>query len=147
TTKIAASPPRFHSGRAEYGPQLLPRADAKLGIHAPQVPLDRPRAKEQLGTDLRIRQSLRGEPRDLRLLRGEVGAGLVGALARRLAGTGQLAPCAFGEHRHADGAKHVVGRAELLPRIEPSALPSQPFAVDEMCTRKIRTGTGKTQSL
>src|SRR5437763_14660216 len=55
----------------ERAAELLAGADVELGDHLAQVVLDSARAGEQLGADLRVRWSLRGEPRDPRLAGGE----------------------------------------------------------------------------
>jgi hypothetical protein len=61
------------------------------------MPLDRARAEEKLGADLRIRTPVTGEPGDLCLLRSELIPCLDGLLAHRLAGGLQFAASAFGE--------------------------------------------------
>jgi hypothetical protein len=54
------------------GWQLATGADAELGEHLAQVPLDRPGTDEELGADLRVRLAIAGHPCDERLLRGEL---------------------------------------------------------------------------
>src|SRR3954453_8675319 len=71
--------------------QLHAGADAELREYLVQVPLDRARAEEELRADLLICLRVRGEPRDLLLLRGELAACLVAAFAHFLAGGEQLA--------------------------------------------------------
>src|SRR3989440_6852835 len=77
--------------------QLHAGADAELREHLVQVPLDRARAEEELRADLLICLPVRGEPRDLLLLRGELAACLVTPFAHLLAGREQLAARALGE--------------------------------------------------
>jgi hypothetical protein len=48
--------------------ELPAGADAKLGEHLAQVVLNGAGADEQAGTNLRVRQTLSGQPRDLGLL-------------------------------------------------------------------------------
>ena len=70
------APPRFTRGAtlatARRRLAAAPGADAELGEHLAQVPLDRSGADEQLGGDLRIGQAVAGQPRDLRLLGREL---------------------------------------------------------------------------
>src|SRR5829696_7681671 len=85
--------------------------DPELGEHLAQVPLDRAWTDEELRADLRIREALAREPRDLFLLRSELVARVVAALAH------QLAAAALGERLHPDRGEHVVGGAQLLARV------------------------------
>src|SRR5215207_10667099 len=57
------------------------RADAELGEHLLQVPLDRAGAEEELGADLRVRPTVAREPGDVLLLGSELVARVVAALA------------------------------------------------------------------
>src|SRR4051812_30511229 len=50
----------------------VPRVDAQLAERLVQVPLDRAWTQEELGADLRIREAVTGQPRDLSLLRCEL---------------------------------------------------------------------------
>src|SRR5436190_18735570 len=77
--------------------QLHAGADAELREHLVQVPLDRARAEEELRADLLICLPVRGEPRDLLLLRRELAACLVTPFADLFAGREQLAAAALGE--------------------------------------------------
>jgi hypothetical protein len=62
---------RRRASRLAHRPeQLLPGGDVEFREHLAQVPLDRPRADEQLGADLGICQALAGEAADVPLLRG-----------------------------------------------------------------------------
>jgi hypothetical protein len=84
--------------------ELAAGADAELGEDLAQVVLDRTGADEQPGADLRVRQAVPGQPRDLGLAGpGDAAAGgLDGALAGCLAGSQKLAPGPFGVRREAD---------------------------------------------
>ncbi len=62
---------------AGQGPvELAAGADAELGEDLAQVVLDRARADEQPGADLRIGQAIPGQPGDLGLLGGQLGCSL-----------------------------------------------------------------------
>jgi MFS family permease len=71
--------------------ELAARGDVELGEDLAQVVLDRARGQEQPGANLRVRQAVAGQPRDLGLLRGQsqpdggpgTPAGRVSAAARR----------------------------------------------------------------
>src|SRR5271155_5566500 len=96
--------------------ELSAGGDAELRVYLAQVPLDRARADEQFGADLRVRLSLTGEPGDLRLLGGELLARLGSVVADRLAGGLQLAASAFREGLKAHRGAHLVAGAQLLAR-------------------------------
>src|SRR5262245_8911766 len=81
---------------------------------------------------LRIGGAFPGESGDLLLLRSQVVAHLVAALARLLARGDELAAGPLGERLHADGGEHVVGLAQLLARVDASALAAQPLPVEEV---------------
>src|SRR3954452_19201030 len=95
--------PRPWRQRRRRGPshqhlQELPaRADPKLAEHVVQMPLDGARAEEEPRPDLRIRQALTSQARDLSLLRGQVVARLDRTLAHLLASRVKLSACAIGE--------------------------------------------------
>jgi hypothetical protein len=111
--------------------ELAARGDVELAEHLAQVVLDGAGADEQPRADLRIRQTVAGQLRDLRLLWGQPVARLDGALARRLAGRQQLACRARGERRGADRDEGLVRCAQLGPRLQPAAAPAEPFPVEE----------------
>ena len=79
--------------------ELPAGADAKLGEHLARVVPNGAGADEQAGTNLRVRQTLSGQPRDLGLLgsqrfasrAGRHAGGLGGTLTGCLAGGQQLA--------------------------------------------------------
>ena len=81
--------------------ELAARADADLGEHLAQVVLDRARADEQPGADLRVREPIPGQPRDLDLLGGQLHGALDSALPGDLAGGGQLPAGPLGERTDA----------------------------------------------
>jgi len=64
------------------------------------------------------------EANDLRLLWGEIGACFVYTLSCRLTGGCELALCPGGEARNADLGEHLMGGAQLFPRLDASILSS-----------------------
>ena len=118
--------------------QLHAGADAELREHLVQVPLDGARAEEEPRADLLVRLPVRGEPRDLLLLRRELAARLVTPFAHLLAGREQLAAGALGERLGAEADEHLVGGAELLARVHPPVLTPQPLAVDQVRAAELR---------
>src|SRR6185437_8607887 len=104
-------------------------ADTELREHLVQVVLDGARADEQQSGYLRVRAPLGREPGDLRLLRGELVDRLDGTFAHRLAGGRKLALSALGERSRAHSAEQLVGRAQLLARVDAAVLTTQPLAV------------------
>src|SRR3954447_23501993 len=102
--------------------QLPAGMDAELGEHVAQMPLRGPRAQEELRADLRVRQPIGGEQRDLPLLRGQIVASLDGPPPYLLAGGLKLLAGALGERLHADRGEHLVRRAQLVARVEPAIL-------------------------
>ena len=68
--------------------------------------------------DLRVGQPLACQLRDLPLLRGEIVACLDVPFAHRLPRRQELTPGTLGEPRHADGAQHPVGGAQLHTRVQ-----------------------------
>src|SRR4249920_3579040 len=103
------------------------------------MPFDRACAEEELCAYLRVREADPGEPGDLLLLRRELVARLVATLAHLLARCDQLAASALCERLHPDRDEHVVGRAQLLSRVETSPLAAQPLPVEQMRTGELRT--------
>ena len=63
-----------------------------------------------------------GKPGDLGLLRGQLTAGLDGALAGGLAGGQQLAAGPLSERPDAHRLQHAVRGAQLLARVDTAAL-------------------------
>src|SRR4051812_29302152 len=96
------------------------------------MPLDGAWAEEETGADVRIRQALPGQARDLLLLGGENIARRVGPLAHLLPRRNQLTPGPLAESLHADRRELVVGGAELDTRVDPAALAAQPLPVEQM---------------
>src|SRR3954451_18234206 len=110
------------------------------------MPLDSARAEEEPGTDLRIRQAVASEARDLLLLRGE-------NIARRDRPLGNLGPCReqlppgpFGESLHPDRCELLVRGAKLDACIAPAILAAQPLPVEQMGPCELRTPPGPCQS-
>jgi hypothetical protein len=118
--------------------QFAAGADAELGEDPPQMSLDRTCGQEQLGADLRL---VRPSPAS-RAMRAScaVSAVMVSALRLRTVSPvgDQLPARALGERLHADVGEHVVGCAQLLPRIEASALTAQPFPVQQVRPGELR---------
>src|SRR5205814_6070617 len=114
---------------SERRAQLLARADPELREHLVQVVLGRARTDEQLGADLRVRPPVAGEPGDERLLRREPVARLDREPGHRLAGGRELPSRALCERLRADADERVVSRTQLLTRVHPPLLATQPLAV------------------
>ena len=127
--------------------ELPAGADAELGEHLAQVPLDRARAEEQLGADLRVREPVGRQPRDLRLLRRQLVERLDGALAHRLAGGQQLAAGALGERLHAHLGEHLVRGAQLLAGVDAAVLAAQPLAVEQVRAGERHADAGAAEPL
>ena len=127
--------------------QLPPGTDAELGEHVAQMPLHGPRAEEEPRADLRIGQPVAGEPGDLPLLGGQIVARFDRPLAHLLARGLKLLTGALGERLHPDRGQHLVGRAQLLARVDPAILAAQPLAVEQMRAGDLRTEPGTPQPL
>ena len=69
------------------------------------------------------------------------------ALADLLARGDQLAAGALGERLHPDRDEHLVRRAELLARVDASALAAQPLSVEQMRAGELGTQPGAAQPL
>src|SRR3954469_1073115 len=98
--------------------QRAARADPQLGEHLLEVPLDGAGAEEELGADLRVRASFARQASDLLLLRRELVARVVAALAHPFACGQQLVPGALGESVGAHRQERFAGDAQLLTRID-----------------------------
>ena len=83
--------------RGERAGELAAGADAQRGEHLPQVIGDGRRADVQLRGDLGVRDTLAGQPGDMRFPRGQGSSRLRGAFGGPLARCAQLNPRAFGE--------------------------------------------------
>ncbi len=127
--------------------QLVTRGDLEFYEDFAQVVLDRSRADEQSSADLRVRVPVAGELGDLRLLSGELGAGLGGAFAGGLTGGPQLAPGALGECLESNLGEQVVSGAELPACVQSTAVTAQPLAVDEVGAGKLRADAGTAKPL
>jgi hypothetical protein len=77
--------------------QFVARSDVELLEDLAQVVLHRARTDEEPDADLRVREPVARELRDLSLLRGELAASFHRALANRLAGREALATGALGK--------------------------------------------------
>jgi hypothetical protein len=64
-------------------------------------------------------------------------------LARRL----KLLTRALGERLHPDRGQHLVGRAQLLARVDPAILAAQPLAIEKVRAGELRTEPGAPQPL
>src|SRR3954471_23890347 len=128
-------------------PKLAARADVELGEHLAQVIRDGVLADEQPRADLGVREALGGEPRDLGLLRGQIAAGLDGALAGALAGGEQLALGARGERLDPHRGEHLERRTQLFAGVEPAALAPEPFAVEQMAAGVLHTDARAPEAL
>src|SRR3954451_19469284 len=109
------------------------------------MPLDGPRAQEQLGTDFRVGTELRRQPGDLCLLRREVVERIDRPLAHRLAGGRQLAPSPAREPLEVHLSEQVMCGPQLLARLRPPAGPAQPLAVEEVSAGELRADAGSTE--
>jgi hypothetical protein len=81
------------------------------------VVLDRARAQEQPGGDLRVGQATGGQPGDLCLLRGQLYRSGDGGLAGSPAGGPQLAAGPADVCFHADVLQHLDSDAQLLAAV------------------------------
>src|SRR4051812_18653647 len=85
------------------------------------------------------------ESRDLSLLRGELVTGHNAASSRAFARCQQLALSAPSERLDAHAREHLEGGAQLLSRIDPSALSPQPLAVEEVGASELQPITGASE--
>src|SRR6266508_2071462 len=95
------------------------------------MPLDRARAEEQFGANLRVGAPVRSKSGDLRLLRGELTASLVRTFANRLARCEQFATGALGKPLGSDVAERVVGGSKLVARVDAPVFATEPFPVEQ----------------
>src|SRR6185312_12702265 len=103
TAPARVDPRRLSSGwgqlgvrAGQSGGQLLAIVDPELGEHFAQMPFHGARAEEEPCTDLRVRQAVPGQLRNLPLLRRQIVARLDSALAYVLACGQKLFTCALG---------------------------------------------------
>src|SRR6185503_1614684 len=80
---------------------------------------------------LRVGETVSGKPGDIRLLRCEHLARVVGALPRGLTRGEELVAGTLGKSGGPDIAERLVGRSELLTGVRAAVLATQPFAVHE----------------
>src|SRR5918998_4189111 len=111
--------------------ELVARGDVELHEDLVQVVLHGAGADEQLCADLRVGETILGEPSDLCLLGCEHAARVLGAPPRGLTRGQELATGALGKPLHPDAAEHLVGGSELLTRVNAPVLATQPLAVQK----------------
>src|SRR3954447_26190683 len=127
--------------------KLAARVDVELAEHLPKMPLHCARAEEQARAYFRIRKALGSEPCDLQLLRSQVVARLSAALAHLLSGGEQLVARALGEQVHADAREQLVRGAQLRACVDAPVCAAQPFAVEQVRPRQLRTKPRPPQPL
>src|SRR3954452_1206836 len=125
--------------------QLPARVDPELHERVAQVPLHGARAEEEPGADVRARQALPGQTRDLPLLGGENVARRDGPLAHFLPRRKQLTPGPLAESVHPDRRELVVRGTEFDTRVDPAILAAQPLPVEQMRPGEVRTPPGPRQ--
>src|SRR4051812_36991161 len=127
--------------------QLTPRADVELREDFAQVVLNRAGADEQLRADLGIGAAVGGQPRDLRLLGGEVVARLGGPAGHGLAGGQQFATGAFGERLGPGETEHLVRSTQLPSGVHAAAVAAEPFAVEQTSAGELDPNSGALEPL
>src|SRR5215208_3039407 len=101
------------------------------------MPLDGSRADEQLCADLRVRQTVAGEARNVRFLFGQVVACLLAACTHCHSRGSQLLSGALLEPLHRHRAEHLVCGAQLAARIDSAVRSSKPLAVEQVRAGKL----------
>src|SRR3954454_10357864 len=136
------------SGRVRECIAKLPAAaDVELAEDLAQVVLDRPRADEQLGADLRVGAPLAGQSRDLELL-GRQGVPRVRRDPRHgVAGGDELAAGSLGERFGAHVAEALVGGAKACAGVCAPVLAPQPFPVYELAAGELDGGAAAREAL
>ena len=127
--------------------ELVARSDVELLEDLAQVVLHRAGADEQLCADLRVGETILGEPSDVCLLWCEDAARVVGARPCGLTRRRELVTGALGKSVGPDAAEHFVGCSELLARVDAPVLATQPFAVQEPGAGEVDNATGACQPL
>src|SRR5262245_25545894 len=105
--------------------ELRPRGDAELREDLAQVVLDRARAEEELSGDVLVGVTLADEPRDLQLLRCQVGERARVAPPRGLARCSELGPGALGPRLCPEPLEGVKRAAQVLAGVAAAALATQ----------------------
>src|SRR5690348_16709538 len=105
------------------------------------MPLDRARTEEQPGADLRVRQAVSGEARDVELLRCQLVGRLSVAAQRFPAEHGEFTSSAFGKGVGPHRQQHLVSGAKLLACLRSFADAAQPFAVEQVTARHLQPET------
>jgi hypothetical protein len=111
--------------------ELPAGGDAQFGEHLAEVPFHGAGADKQFRADLMVGASVPGQPDDVLLLRGELVAGNGLAFADLLAGGEQFPPRALGEGFGADRGEQVVGGVQLMTRVEPPVLATEPLPIEQ----------------
>ena len=111
------------------------------------MPLDGARAEKQLRTDLRVRPPVARQPRDMRLLRRQLIARLIDALADLLTRGQQLVPRPLGEPLRPHRQERLARDPQLLARIDAPALAAQPFPVEQPRAGELHPDAGSFEVL
>src|SRR5205085_10470199 len=111
------------------------------------VVLDREGDEEQCRGGLGIGETVCGRSSDVRLLRGEHFARVVGAATCGLTRGEELVTRPLGKALAPDVAEHFIGGPELLTGIDAAVLATQPFAVDEPCAGEVDHATAAREPL
>src|SRR5262249_61760300 len=112
---------------------------------AGQSPSYRAVVHARVGAVARAGVVVAGQQADLLLLRREPGARRGAAPSYLLPRGDQLPAGAFGERLHADRVQHVVGRAQLLARVDAPTLAAQPLPVQQVRAGQLRAQLGAAQ--
>src|SRR3954468_730603 len=102
--------------------ELVARGDVELQEDLAQVVLHRAGADEQLRADLRVGETIPGEPSDLRLLGCEDVERVDSPSECSLPGSQELAAGALGERLGPEAAEQLVCGAQLITRVHPATL-------------------------
>src|SRR4051794_946389 len=130
-----------------HAAELVARGDVELQEDLAQVVLHRTGADEQLRADLRVRETISGEPSDLRLLGCEDVEGVHSPSERSLPGSQELATGALGERPGPEATEQLVCGAQLITRIHPATLSPEPFAVEQMRAGELDADPGALEPL
>src|SRR5258708_17014698 len=130
---------RLRAGLARpgHGAEVPARGDAEVDEDLPQVPFDGVRADEQVRTDLLVRQAVAGQPRDLRLLAGQLVTRADRLPACLLAGCEQFPASPFAEGLRTHSSEHLMSGAEVPPCVDAPVHPTQPLAVAQAGARVV----------
>src|SRR6201996_5135943 len=145
-------PPRGRTlGTDRFGAEcllkLVARADVELDKYLAQVVLDRARADEEPGADLRVRESITPHLCDLRLLGGQPRGGPRRTGSNGLAGGEQLPAGPLCERSGSHRGEHLVCGPALFARVDPALLTAQPLSVEQMRPGQIQRDPAATEPL